>query len=149
MKQPLLLLWLLSNPLCAWTQTNDEAQILQLIHDETAAFRQEHMSEVVKKYWLLDNKSYMTVTLFNGIKIYKDSTSLVQSTNKTLVDPVEIAKSEHTVHVNGDAAYAFHEQKMYNQKTKRTIYSHEARICRKVKGVWKLHVTSVHQFVLE
>jgi hypothetical protein len=133
-------------PLRSQTTTPDEVAIEALLEAETREFATQPLSKVVKKFWRLDEASLHCVSFFNGGLLYRRMQALLESNKVRFSELVEITKSEHSIHVHGEVAFASHEQILFFPKTKKTIYSHELRVLRKVDSTWKIHIVSVHQY---
>ncbi len=134
------------SPIFLYAQSADEVAIKRLLENETKDFLIMPLSELVQKYWKLDDHTCLLVTEYDGniIRMNKD----VLLSIKDLAFPAEtdVVKAEHFVHINGDFAFASHEQIFVDRKSKLKVFSHEIRVLNKVEGVWKIHVSNVHQY---
>ena len=130
-----------------FSQKTDVEAIEELLKNETEAFTQKPISEIVQEFWLLDEQTLMSVTLHDGQVINDNKEALLKQTTLYPSDKVkEVEKTDHFIHVNGNMAFASHEQAMTYVETNLKIYSHELRILQKTENGWKIHISSVHQY---
>jgi hypothetical protein len=144
--QYLICIFLVLKTVLLWSQDHDKTLILQLINDEALALTQESIVDVLKRYWILDANTNFIATYEDGTMTQLDSLSLLQVKGRIREMPLDIERNEYELHVCGDMAYIFYDQKLKNRKTNKITYSYAVRICERRDGVWKIHATSLHQF---
>ncbi len=133
-------------PLQSIAQCSDEKAIQQLLENETKDFLVIPISELVLKHWKLDGQTRMVVTEADGGYIDNGMDELLAIKGLVFLSDMEIIKTDHFVHINGNSAFASHEQIFVDKKTKAKIFSHEIRVLEKIDGVWKIHISNVHQY---
>jgi hypothetical protein len=130
-----------------FSQEKDEEAIEQLLKNESEAFTQQPIAEIVQEFWLLDEQTLMSVTLHDGQVIHDNKEALLKQTVLYPSDKVkDLTKTDHFIHINGNMAFASHEQEMTYVDTNLKLYSHELRILQKTEKGWKIHISSVHQY---
>jgi TolB protein len=141
---PVLLLVGFSTHLPA--QSADETAIKELIQAETLAFTKEAFSEVVKKYWILDDKTFSCVTLVDGVTLLLKTEDMLAETSVPPESHATFQKTEYQVSVTGNIAYVYHHQTVKLTDSGDVINSHEVRFLEKINGQWKIHSASIHQY---
>lgn len=131
----------------AFCQISDKTAIQKLIKDATIAWTQKPAAEMAKEFWVLDEYTMTDVTLSNGRVIHRDAAGLLARTQRTITVPTTVEKSECTIHINGNMAFASLEQTIIVNETGAKSYANEILVLEKVAGQWKIHASSVHQFV--
>jgi hypothetical protein len=126
---------------------DEETVIRAMLQRETEAFTRMSIADLVQEFWLLDDKTLLLVSLYDGTHLAYKKDDLLQNTEVPPEGHASFVKSEHKITIIGDLAYDTHEQAV-ELEDRSKLYSHEIRILRKVKGEWRIHVSSVHQYVL-
>jgi hypothetical protein len=129
-----------------FAQSQDELAIQTLLENETKDFLVIPLSEIVKKYWKVDDQTLLILMEPDGQLSELNSDILLSIKDLPFPSETEIIKTEHFIHINGNNAFASHEQIFVDKKTRSKIFSHEIRVLEKVDGAWKIHVSNVHQY---
>lgn len=131
----------------AFCQISEESKIRTLIEDATIAWTQKPAAEMAREFWVLDEYTMTDVTLANGRVIHRDAAGLLARTQRTITVPTTVEKSEYIIHINGNMAFASLEQTIIVNETGAKSYANEILVLEKIAGQWKIHASSVHQFV--
>jgi ketosteroid isomerase-like protein len=124
---------------------SDEEAIRQRIQDETADFCKMSIADLCKKHWIMDDKSFMLVTLIDGVTLISKKEDLIQDTTVPPDGHAKIEKTDYVISITGNTAYAYHHETATLQDGGK-ITAHQVRVLEKVDGVWKIHASSVHQY---
>lgn len=130
----------------AYGQSSDEEAIKQLLQNETEAFTKMSLADVAKKFWVLDDRTLLNVTMPDGnhLQLLKDD--LLSQAEVPPEGHAKVAKSDFRFLINGNTALVSFSQTVTTVEGD-AVNSHEIRYMDKVNGEWKIHVSSVHQFV--
>ncbi len=135
-------LWL---PYLTLGQSTDEQSIKSLLEQETKDFSTMTLSDLVRKHWIMDDKTIMNVTLVDGNHICYRLEEILTFDKLTSGDVPKIEKYDYKFSVIGNAAFVTFSQKVVTGEND-AVYSHECRFLEKVDGSWKIHASSVHQY---
>ena len=125
----------------------DEESIKKLLENETAAFSKMAFADVVKMYWVVDEKTVVMVTMPDGNHVYlKQEALLASTTQPTEETTTKIEKYDYHFSIADNTAFVAFSQKVITGDGD-SVYSHECRFLKKVGTDWKLHSSSVHQYV--
>jgi hypothetical protein len=130
------------------TLMQQDTQAIRLVLEaETTDFLKMPLAELTQKYWLLDSMTLMAVSLLDGSKKVFDQQSFAKASTKIPSQNIykEYHKSNYNIYWHGESAFVTNEQYFIRQDGTK-VYSHEMRVMRKVDGLWKIHLSSVHQF---
>ena len=130
----------------SFAQTADEAELKKLIESETEAFTRMSLADVCKTYWTLDENSILNVTILGGNVFQIKKEDVVQNTEAPPAGHAVAVKSNFHYVIIGDMASATYDQVVTITETGDKVYSRELHIFHRVNGVWKIHLSSVHQF---
>ena len=133
-------------PFLIFGQSAEEAAIKNLCVAETTAFCKMSISDVVKTYWIVDDKTIMNVSMPDGTHIQLSGADALNDTNVPPENHATFKNSEYKFSIYGDIAVVTYTQEVTLAEGGR-VNSHEMRVVEKVNGEWKLHISSVHQFV--
>lgn len=125
----------------------EEKAVMQVILDETADYTKMSFADLARKYWILDDKTYMCVGHLDGISFMQYKDELLARDEITPADQVKVEKSNFKVLVNGNMATIYHNQVVTILETGDKSYSHEIRTLERVNGVWKIHCSTVVQYM--
>jgi hypothetical protein len=149
--KPISLLIAIFLPCLIWGQApsvlDEEVAIRTMLQKETEAFTKKSLADVAQEFWLLDDKTLLLVTFPDGTHLSHKAADLLLLTDAPPEGHATFEKSEHKITIMNDLAYDTHDQTVILEDGSRQ-YSHEIRILRKINGVWKIHISSVHQFGL-
>lgn len=126
-------------------QPAEEAALKNLIESETEAFTRMSFADVVKTFWLLDEHTKAAVTIIDGTQIFADKDDLLANTAVPPAGHATVQKSNYRFIINGNMASATYDQVVTIVETGDKLPSSEMHIFQKVNGVWKIHLSSVHQ----
>jgi hypothetical protein len=147
MNKVFALLFCLIIATATWAQsTEDEKAIMQLLIAETDDFTKLSIAELAKKHWILDDKTTMMVTLYDGTHLFLKTSEILEYTQAPPEGHAIATKSDWKFSVTGNVAFVTFAQQAATKEGDK-IYSHELRMVEKVNGVWKIHASSVHQYV--
>ncbi len=125
----------------------EEKAVIQVILDETEDYTKMSFADLARKYWILDDKTYMCVAHLDGINFMQYKDELLARNEIAPADQVKVEKSNFNVLVNGNMATIYHNQVVTILETGDKSYSHEIRILERVDGVWKIHCSTVVQYL--
>ncbi len=126
-------------------QKNEEAAIQKLLEDETAAFTKMSLADVVKTYWIMDDKTLANVTMPDGNHIHMKLDDLLSQTEVPPEGHAKVQKMDFQFSIFDQSALVSFKQTVTTEEGDK-VNSHEIRFLEKVNGVWKIHVSSVHQY---
>jgi hypothetical protein len=129
-----------------FAQKTDEQIIADLLNEESQAFTELPMDEIVQKFWKVDENSSMTITLKNGKTIYRDKDKILATKRKVVMEPVHTENTDVFVRIVGDMAFSSHEEVLTNKETGAKSYSHQLHVWLKVDGAWKVNISNIHQY---
>jgi hypothetical protein len=127
-------------------QKNEEAAIQQLLENETEAFTKMSLADVVKTYWIMDDKTLLNVTMPDGNHIQEKLSDLLEDTQVPPEGHAKVQKMDFKFSIFDQAALVSFKQTVTTEEGDK-VNSHEIRFLEKVNGVWKIHVSSVHQYM--
>jgi hypothetical protein len=129
------------------TMQLDTQAIRLVLEAETTDFLKMPLADLTAKYWLMDSLTQMTVSLLDGIHFVLTADILSQATQKSPDHETykEFNKSGYNIYWHGTSAFVTNEQ-YFVRLDDTKVYSYEMRVMKKVNGVWKIHLSSVHQF---
>lgn len=130
----------------AGAQNADETAIQQLLEAETNAFTKMSFADVVKKFWILDEKTIANVSMPDGTHLSMSAAQMLESDVVPPEGHATFKNTEWKFRISGDVAFVTYTQ-MVTLEDGARIGSHEMRFLEKVNGEWKLHMSSVHQFI--
>jgi hypothetical protein len=145
---PFLLSILACVPTVYGQSSADEQAIRSLIDAETKAFASASFADVAKQFWILDDKTVISVTLIDCLTLHMRTSDILESTVVPEASQSQIQKSDFVILINGNMASAYHHQVVTITETGEKIKSHELRILEKVNGTWKFHMSTVQQYKL-
>lgn len=116
-----------------------------IIESETDAFTRMSLADLAKTYWLLDDKTMMSITTFDGTHFQVRKDDMMQSKEVPPAGHATFLKSNYHFIINGDMASATYDQVVTLTDTGDKLPSREMHIFKKVDGIWKIHLSSVHQ----
>ena len=128
-------------------QTADELTLKNIIESETQSFTQMSFADVAKKFWLLDQKTRALVTISDGTQIFANQDDMLANNSTPPPGHATFLKTNFRFVVNGNLASASYDQVVTITETGDKLYSKELHIFQKVADVWKIHLSSVHQYV--
>jgi hypothetical protein len=128
-------------------QSADEAALKNIIESETQAFTHQSFADVVQLFWLLDDKTRAYVTIADGTQIFADQSDLLANTSVPPPGHATFIKTNYRFIINGNIASSTYDQVVTITATGDKIYSHEMHIFQKSDGLWKIHLSSVHQYI--
>ena len=131
----------------SYGQSNEETAILNVIQQETNDFTKLPFNEVAKKYWILDDKTFICATGQNGDVNFLTKDDMASNDQIAPEDKSIVEKTNYRIIVNGNMATVYHHQKVTLVDYNITLYSHEIRILEKVDGQWKIHCSSVQHYL--
>lgn len=126
--------------------TAEEAAIRALLEAETKTFCNASLSEVGKQHWILDDKTILNVSMPDGTHLQMTKDDILDATETPPPNHATFANKDFRFSIQGDIAFVTYTQTATLADGSR-ISSHEMRILEKVNGTWKIHISSVHQFV--
>jgi len=138
----LLLLLALNVTLKAQT-TEDEKAIIQVIEQETRDFTQMPFSEVAKKHWILDAKTFILVNDKEREPKMLRQEDMLANNELAPQEKMTVLKENYIITVVGDMANVYCQQTVTHHEYNSVQNSHEVRSMQKVNGVWKLHNLTV------
>lgn len=143
---PLVVLFLLIS-FSIRSQSADEAALKALIQAETDDFTKMSFSDLVKKHWIIDDKTLATVTLIDCVTLHMRAKDMLENT--VVPDPshAKVEKGDYVILINGNIATVYHHQVVTITESGQKIKSHELRVCEKVNGQWKFHMSTVQQYM--
>jgi antirestriction protein ArdC len=141
---PLICILLFACQLLA--QTADETAIKAVIEAETTAFCKVSMADVVKQFWILDDKTVMCASQVDGTMVLYHAAELLEQTEAPPENHATFQNSNYQIYITGNLAVVNHDQVVTLEGAAGKQYSHEIRVMEKVNGVWKIHVSSVHKY---
>jgi hypothetical protein len=127
-------------------QTADETAIREVIEGETQAFVNMPFADVVKKFWVLDHKTLINSTNAQGGHGQVPLADMLSQTDVPPPNHAEVVKSDFVFVINGNMAVVRNKQVVTIAEMNFVQNSIELRFLEKVDGVWKIHLSSVHQF---
>ena len=127
-------------------QKNEEAAIQKLLEDETTAFTKMSLADVVKTYWIMDDKTLLNVTMPDGNHIQEKLSDLLEDTQIPPEGHAKAQKMDFRFSIFDQSAFVSFKQTVTTDEGDK-VNSHEIRFLEKVNGVWKIHVSSVHQYM--
>ncbi|MEY3239911.1 MAG: hypothetical protein RIR11_1349 [Bacteroidota bacterium] len=127
-------------------QKNEEAAIQQLLENETEAFTKMSLADVVKTYWIMDDKTLLNVTMPDGNHIQEKLSDLLEDTQVPPEGHAKVQKMDFKFSIFEQVALVSFKQTVTTEEGDK-VNSHEIRFLEKVNGVWKIHVSSVHQYM--
>ncbi len=136
-------LWL---PLFIFAQSTEEQSIKRLLEQETKDFSTMTLADLVRKHWIMDEKTILNVTFVDGNHHCYDLAQLLALNTLTSGDVPKVEKYDFKFSIIGNAAFVTFSQKVVTSEND-TIYSHECRFLEKMNEVWKIHASSVHQYM--
>ncbi len=128
-------------------QNSEETAILSVIQQETDDFTKLPFNEVAKKYWILDDKTFICATGQNGDVSFLTKDDMASNNQMAPEDKTIVEKTNYRIIVNGNMATVYHHQKVTLVEYNIILYSHEIRILEKVDGLWKIHCSSVQHYL--
>lgn len=138
----LFLLLALGATLSAQT-TEDEKAIIQVIEQETRDFTQMPFSEVAKKHWILDDKTFILVNDKEREPKMLRQEDMLANNELAPQEKMTVLKENYIITVVGDMANVYCQQTVTHHEYNSVQNSHEVRSMQKVNGVWKLHNLTV------
>jgi hypothetical protein len=132
--------------LTASAQTAEEKEIEAFIRSETAALDTFPFSVVVRRFWLLDDKTLQCITFGDGFARISRKDDLLVVNEEAPSNHATVEKFNFVTTVTDQVAYNYHEQIVTIGETGQKIYSHEMRVLKKVEGRWRIHMSSVQQY---
>lgn len=129
-------------------QTADEAAIRAVIEAETQAFVNLPFADVVRKFWILDNKTLINATNAEGGHGQVPLADMLSQTDAPPPNHANVVKFDFQIVVNGSMAVARNRQDVSVPDSDIKLHSVELRFLEKVNGEWKIHLSSVHEFAL-
>jgi hypothetical protein len=130
----------------AQTPTAEEKSVEQFLRSETLALDSFPFNEVVRRYWLLDDKTIQCITFGDGYTRISRKDDLLVVNEEAPKQHAKVEKFNFITTVSGDVAYSYHEQKVTITDTGQVINSHEMRILKRINGQWRIHMSSVQQY---
>jgi hypothetical protein len=127
-------------------QTAEEESIKKMLEEETADFDKMSVADLVKKHWVLDDKTLMYVTFPDGNHLRMDKEGMLASSAVPPAGHSKATKKDFKFNVFGDKAVVTFTQEVSTVEGDR-VMSSELRYLEKVGGVWKIHISSVHQYL--
>jgi hypothetical protein len=124
-----------------------EDSIKTLLIQETAAYLVLPFSEMLDKYWVLDDDSSFFISLPDGSIMSANAEVLKHFDSVPDERHTVVEKTEFNIVVVGDRAYTTHTQTVLRSGATDKQYSHELRLLRRVNGCWKIHSASGHHFI--
>lgn len=129
----------------AFSQTEEE-KIKQLVEAETADFAKMSFADVVKKHWILDDKTVAMATMPDGNHLQMKKDELLALTATPPEGHAQVRKFDYLFFISGTTALVYFSQEVSTDEGDK-VNSHEMRYLEKVNGEWKIHASSVHQFL--
>lgn len=126
-------------------QPAEEAALKNIIESETEAFTRMSFADVAKMFWLLDDYTKASVTIIDGTQIFAGKDDMLANTSVPPAGHATVQKSNYRFIVNGNIASATYDQVVTIVETGDKLRSSEMHIFQKINGVWKIHLSSVHQ----
>lgn len=134
--------------ICSFAQSADEIAIKTTIEAETAAYLEKVFSKVLEEFWLLDDGTTVDASMPDGVNVHLTQSDLLAIPDIIPESSQSTAKKyNYHVFVDGNTAYATFSQEVTMLEGGEKIYSHEIRILKKVDNKWRLHNSSVHQYL--
>lgn len=128
-------------------QSADETAIIALLQQAVKDRTTLSLAEVVKKHWILDDKTALSISLRDGAHFQFNAEQLQQQTISPPPDHAEASRDNFVVKVEGNMAFATCQGKATLKETGNTLYFFEIRVLEKMNGVWKIHISSLHEYV--
>ena len=128
-------------------QNNEETAILAVIQQETNDFTKLPFNEVAKKYWILDDNTFICATGQNGDVSFLTKEDMLANNQIGPEDKTIVEKTNYRTIINGHMATIYHHQKVTLVDYNIVLYSHEIRIMEKIEGQWKIHCSSVQHYL--
>jgi hypothetical protein len=130
----------------AQDQSQEIAAIKKVIEDETKAYTELPFHEVAKKFWILDDATFICYSDGQGGSVFRRKDDMLTVTEAQPTDQTNVEKYDYIFSIVGDMASVYHAQKVTIPAENITSYSHEIRTMQKVGGTWKIHNLTVLQF---
>ena len=128
-----------------YSQSPDELALIAVVENETKAFCKIPLSEVVKIYWVLDEKTLKFDSYPDGTHYVSTAADLLNETEVPPENHAIFSNSEYNYKVIGDMAFLTYLQ-LVTMADGTKIYSHESRVLERTEGVWRIHISSTHFF---
>jgi hypothetical protein len=145
--KPLLCFFVCFTVVAAYAQTSEETTIRQLIEAETNAFSQMAFADVAKKFWIVDDHTYMCVNKPGDYHFVLRKEDFITATAFLPQDKVIVEHTGHEFIINGNMASVFFNQTITTPETGDKQYSHEIRILEKGADGWRIHCSSIHYYI--
>jgi ketosteroid isomerase-like protein len=127
------------------SQTDNENAIIQVVENETKAFCKNSLADVVKTYWILDEKTIKYVTHPDGFHKVSNAADMLSETEAPPESHATFANSDYHIGIKGNMAFLTYTQ-VATLDDGAKVHSHEMRILENVDGKWKIHNASIHLF---
>jgi hypothetical protein len=132
----------------AFTQSVDELAIKTTIEAETAAYLEKSFSKVLEEFWLVDDNTTIDASTPDGGHFHLTKAELLQAPDIIPESGQSTTKKyDYHVLIDGNTAYVTFSQEVNMLEDGQKIYSHEIRILNKVGEKWRIHNSSVHQYL--
>lgn len=125
----------------------DEAAIIALLQQAVKDRTTLSLAEVVKKHWILDDKTALSISLRDGAHFQFDAEQLQQQTIQPPPDHADASRDNFVVKVEGNMAFATCHGKATLKESGNTLLFFEIRVLEKINGAWKIHISSIHEYV--
>lgn len=127
-------------------QNPDEIAIRQRIEAAGADYARLPLSEVVKKHWLLNEKSRLIFSGKNGEHVALVADEMQEANNPPVPGLVTIERKNFFFSVDGDLAFVYNEQVVTFSDSGKQLHYNEVRGLVKINGEWKINIASIHEF---
>lgn len=126
---------------------SEETKIINQLDESFKDFASRPLSEVAEKYWILDDKTVLSVTLRDGTHIQYNAEQMLEKTAKPPDDHAETTHQDFKIKIDGNMAFSTcHRKTIVKESPDTPIYFFELRVLEKVEGVWKTHIASFHEY---
>ena len=126
-------------------QSAEEAVLKKIIESETNAFVSMSLADGGKTYWLLDEKTSLNVTIFDGTHFQVRKDGFLQNTEVPPAGHATVEKSNFHFIIQGDMASATYDQMVTLTATGDKLPSREMHIFHNVDDMWKIHLSLAPQ----
>jgi hypothetical protein len=144
----LLILFFEVSAIFSYAQSADELAIKLTIEAETVAYLGKPFSKVLEEFWIVDDNTTIDASTPDGVHLHLTKVELLQMSD-IIPESGQSATKKYDYHVliDGNTAYVTFSQEVNMLEDGQKIYSHEIRILKKIDEKWRLHNSSVHQYL--
>lgn len=142
---PCVLVFFIFSTSLLFGQSAGEAVLKKIIESETNAFVSMSLADGGKTYWLLDEKTSLNVTIFDGTHFQVRKDGFLQNTEVPPAGHATVEKSNFHFIIQGDMASATYDQMVTLTETGGILPFREMPIYHNVDDSWKIHLSLVPQ----